>query len=100
MSRTMVKYEAECLLGVYARTTQEEAEDCSRSSSRLRVGVCRSFADRRLYFHAVRTGSLRFRAISSDLQQWQPRFAFCQRFRQVDGSWTLRANFFGYVLHR
>lgn len=33
----------------------------------------------------------------SDLQQWQPRFAFCQRFRQVDGSWTLRANFLGYV---
>jgi peptidoglycan/LPS O-acetylase OafA/YrhL len=33
----------------------------------------------------------------SDLQQWQPRFAFCQRFRQVDDSWTLRANFLGYV---
>lgn len=33
----------------------------------------------------------------SDLQQWQPRFAFCQRFRQVDGSWSLRANFLGYV---
>jgi peptidoglycan/LPS O-acetylase OafA/YrhL len=33
----------------------------------------------------------------SDLQQWQPRFTFCQRFRQVDGSWTLRANFLGYV---
>ena len=33
----------------------------------------------------------------SDLQQWQPRFAFCQRFRQVDEHWTLRANFLGYV---
>ena len=33
----------------------------------------------------------------SDIQQWQPRFAFCQRFRQTDGSWTLRANFLGYV---
>ena len=33
----------------------------------------------------------------SDLQQWQPRFTFCQRFRQVDGSWTLRANVLGYV---
>ena len=33
----------------------------------------------------------------SDLQQWQPRFAFYQWFRQVDGAWTLRANFLGYV---
>jgi hypothetical protein len=33
----------------------------------------------------------------SDIQQWQPRFAFCQRFRQVDEHWTLRANFLGYV---
>lgn len=32
----------------------------------------------------------------SDIQQWQPRFAFCQRFRKLDGSWTLRANYPGY----
>lgn len=32
----------------------------------------------------------------SDIQQWQPRFAFCQRFRTVDDNWTLRANFLGY----
>ncbi len=33
----------------------------------------------------------------SDIRQWQPRFAFCQRFRRADGSWTLRANCLGYV---
>ena len=33
----------------------------------------------------------------SDIQQWQPRFTFCQRFRLSDGSWTLRANFLGYA---
>jgi peptidoglycan/LPS O-acetylase OafA/YrhL len=33
----------------------------------------------------------------SDLQQWQPRFVYCQRFLQVDGSWTLRANFLGFI---
>ena len=33
----------------------------------------------------------------SDVQQWQPRFASCQRFLQVDGSWTLHANLLGYV---
>src|SRR5262245_50291626 len=33
----------------------------------------------------------------SDIQQWQPRFMFCQRFRQIDGSWTIRANTLGYA---
>ena len=33
----------------------------------------------------------------TDIHQWQPRFAFCQRFRQVDGNWILRANFLGYI---
>lgn len=33
----------------------------------------------------------------SDVRQWQPPFAFCQRFRQVDKHWTLHANFLGYV---
>ena len=33
----------------------------------------------------------------SDIQLWQPRFLFCQRFRQIDGSWTIRANTLGYV---
>lgn len=33
----------------------------------------------------------------SDLQQWQPRGAFCQRFQTFDGSWILRADFLGYV---
>jgi peptidoglycan/LPS O-acetylase OafA/YrhL len=47
----------------------------------------------------TQSGQLRYGgALSvSDLQQWQPRFTLCQRFRQVDGSWTLRANFLGYV---
>lgn len=31
----------------------------------------------------------------TDIDQWQPRFAFCQRFRQIDGSWTIRSNFLG-----
>jgi hypothetical protein len=33
----------------------------------------------------------------SDIEQWQPRFLFCQRFRQIDGSRTIRANTLGYV---
>ena len=33
----------------------------------------------------------------TDLEQWQPRYTFCQRFRLIDGSWTIRANFLGYV---
>jgi hypothetical protein len=33
----------------------------------------------------------------SDLQQWQPRFAFCQIFRTIDDKRTLRANFLGYL---
>jgi hypothetical protein len=33
----------------------------------------------------------------ADVCEWQPRFGFCQRFRQVDGSSTLRADSIGYV---
>lgn len=32
----------------------------------------------------------------SDLVQWQPRFAFCQWFRGIDGTWRIRANGLGY----
>ena len=33
---------------------------------------------------------------ATDLEQWQPRFIFCQRFRQIDGTYTTRANLLGY----
>lgn len=33
----------------------------------------------------------------SDIHQWQPRLVFCQRFQRIDGSWSLRATFLGYV---
>jgi hypothetical protein len=41
----------------------------------------------------VRSGS----HLVSDIQQWQPYHAFCQRFWRADGSWTLHANLPGYV---
>lgn len=33
----------------------------------------------------------------TDLEQWQPRFCFCQRFKTIDGSWITRANALGYT---
>lgn len=33
----------------------------------------------------------------SDIEQWQPRWAWCQRFRRIDGSHTLRGNWLGYA---
>jgi len=33
----------------------------------------------------------------SDVMQWQPKFVFCQRFKQIDGSRGLRADFMGYI---
>ena len=33
----------------------------------------------------------------SDIQQWQPRYARCRIFTQVDGTTTFQANPLGYV---
>ena len=33
----------------------------------------------------------------SDIEQWQPRWAWCQPFRRIDGNQTLRGNWSGYA---
>jgi len=34
---------------------------------------------------------------ASDIEQWQPRFVLCQRFHNIDGGTSLRANPLGYI---
>jgi hypothetical protein len=33
----------------------------------------------------------------SDVSRWEPRFAYCEAFRDIHGRRALRANFLGYV---
>lgn len=46
------------------------------------------------------SGEVRYAASGfsiTDLEQWQPRFIFCQRFKTYDGRWITRANLLGHV---
>lgn len=42
------------------------------------------------------SGEVRMMTAVADIFQWQPRYGSCQRFRSVDGDYTLRADALGY----